>query len=79
MKWMNVNDALPETTGAYIVSLKMKGTSGARVFEDVAWFYAPGKKWLKYDPFEDNKFKMYKGEITPLVVGWMADVISFVG
>ena len=78
MEWINVKTALPKITGAYIVSVKKEGVSGAWVFEYVAWFYEPGRKWLKYDPFAETELNTFKGEITSLVVGWLANVPSFV-
>lgn len=79
MKWVSVNNELPKASGAYIVSIKKEGASGVWVFEYVAWFHEPGKKWLKYDPFEDSALNTFKGDITSLVVGWVADVPSFIG
>ena len=79
MNWISVKTTLPKSTGAYIVSIKREGEMGAWVFEYVAWFYAPGKKWLKYDPFEEKELKMLKGDITSLVVGWLNNVPAFLG
>ena len=79
MEWISVKTALPKTTGAYIASIKKEGESGAWIFEYVAWFYAPGAKWLRYDPFEEKQLKTFQGDITSLIVGWLDNVPAFVG
>lgn len=77
MKWVNAKTELPKTTGAYIVSINMEGTSGGWIFEYVAWFYEPGKKWLRYNPFAEKTLKTFEGEITSLVIGWLDNVPPF--
>jgi hypothetical protein len=79
MQWVSVKDYLPTATGAYIVSIKKEGASGAWLFEYVAWFYAPGKKWLQYDPFTEKVLSTYKSDITNIVVGWLNNVPTFFG
>ena len=79
MQWISAKDFVPTTTGAYIVSIKNEGESGAWVFEYVAWFYAPGKKWLQYDPFAEKVLNTFQADITNKVVGWLKDVPAFVG
>ncbi len=79
MKWINVKTGLPKASGAYIVSIKKEGKSGAWVFEYVAWFHEPGKKWLRHNPFAEKVLKTFEGEITSLVIGWLDNVPTFVG
>lgn len=79
MEWKSVKTELPQSTGAYIVSVKKEGSAGAWLFEYVGWYYAPGKKWIRYDPFAEKDLQILKEEITPVVVGWMANVPAFIG
>lgn len=79
MEWKNVNVALPEASGPYIVSVKKEDNSGAFIFEYVAWYYEPGKKWIRQDPFADKNIKRLQEEITPMVLGWLSNVPVFAG
>ena len=79
MQWVSVKDAVPTATGPYVVSIKKERERGAWLFEYVAWFYAPGKKWLQYDPFTEKVLNTFQADITNTVVGWIKDVPSFIG
>jgi len=54
MKWVPITTALPEHSGAYLISAQIQLPHGQSVFKYVAHYDAENKTWHKYDPFTDT-------------------------